>query len=82
MATFVLVDTNAGEDALFATLARDLGDDRVTRQRLDLGDVEVRGEIGRILFERKSWNDLVSSLRDGRYGTLSSIYLFRGGFFY
>jgi hypothetical protein len=65
--TAVLVDTNAGEDALFATLARDLGDDRVVRQRLDLGDVEVRGEFGRILFERKSWADLASSLRDGRY---------------
>lgn len=66
MAT-VLVDSNPGEDALFSTLSRDLGDGRVTRKRLDLGDVEVRGEIGRILFERKSWNDLVSSLRDGRY---------------
>jgi ERCC4-type nuclease len=67
MATSVLVDTNAGENALFATLVCDLGKDLVTRKRLDLGDVEVRGEIGRILWERKSWNDLVSSLRDGRY---------------
>lgn len=65
--TTVTVDSNPGEDALYATLARDLGDDRVTRQRLDLGDIEVRGEIGRIIFERKSWTDLVSSLRDGRY---------------
>ena len=61
------MDTNAGEDALYASLATSLERVQLTRQRLDLGDVDVRGSFGRIIFERKSWGDFVSSLRDGRY---------------
>lgn len=64
----VVVDTNAGEDQLFAGLVGEFGEERVKRERLDIGDVDVRSEaFGRIIFERKSWNDFVSSLRDGRY---------------
>jgi ERCC4-type nuclease len=67
MAT-ICVDTNAGEDPLFAGLVGEFGEEYVKRQRLDIGDVEVRSEkFGRIIFERKSWHDFVSSLRDGRY---------------
>ena len=67
MAT-VVVDTNAGEDALFTGLVAEFGEERVKRERLDIGDVDVHGEaFGRVVFERKSWNDFVSSLRDGRY---------------
>jgi hypothetical protein len=71
MATIV-VDTNAGENGVFAGLLSAFGAERVTRKRLDLGDIEVTGSFGKIVFERKGWNDLVSSLRDGRYGKFSS----------
>ena len=64
----ITVDTNAGEDQLYAGLLEEFGEARVKRNRLDIGDVDVCSEsFGRIIFERKSWNDFVSSLRDGRY---------------
>lgn len=67
MATAV-VDTNAGEDEMFAKLACKLGEERVTRRRLDVGDVLLEHpEHGSVAIERKSWEDLASSLADGRW---------------
>jgi len=37
----VLVDTNSGEDALFAGLKGQFGES-VVRERLDIGDVQVK----------------------------------------
>ena len=75
----VVVDTNPGEDALFeALLKHTVGDDKpvqaradVRRQRLDVGDVRVSATDGdgdgmAVVFERKTWADLASSICDGR----------------
>lgn len=63
----IVVDTNAGEDRVFARLHEMLGSEVVHRQRLDVGDVEVRGPDGTtICVERKTWADLSASICDGR----------------
>ena len=63
----VVVDTNAGEDEVYRRLAAKLGEDTVSRRRLDVGDVLLEdAERGLIIVERKSWADLQSSLADGR----------------
>jgi ERCC4-type nuclease len=62
----IVVDTNPGEDNVFAALVRELGD-VVKRERLDVGDVHIKTEHGTIIVERKRWNDLQSSLNDQRY---------------
>lgn len=66
MAT-VLLDTNAAESPLLAPLAELLGGDAITRRRLDIGDVHVVHGDTTIIVERKTWGDLVASLRDGRW---------------
>jgi ERCC4-type nuclease len=64
----ITVDTNAGENTLFDKLVQLRGDSQTRRERLDLGDIKVTLENGKVLLlERKSWSDWVSSLRDGRY---------------
>ena len=65
--SLVFVDTNPGENALFASLVRELGGDVVKRQRLDIGDVHLVTPHGKIIVERKRWGDLQSSLNDKRY---------------
>lgn len=73
------VDTNAGENQLFTELQK-LAPQTI-RQRLDVGDVvvtipsptttadacETVGSATTLVFERKSWADFVSSIRDNRY---------------
>ncbi len=61
--SIITVDTNAGEDRLFNGLLRVFGEDRVKRRRLDIGDLDIDGPNGRIVIERKTWNDLCASLR-------------------
>lgn len=78
----ITVDTNSGEDAVFAALP-DLEDGVVyRRQRLDVGDILVEGVTGvtgvvegddekqeeppRVCIERKTWADLCASICDGR----------------
>lgn len=65
----VTVDTNAGEDAVFAALS-ETGIDGfdIRRQRLDVGDVRISlGSDGlTVVLERKTWADLASSICDGR----------------
>lgn len=56
----VLVDTNTAEDRLAALL-------QAGRERLDVGDVRVETDDEAIVFERKTWSDLASSIVDGRY---------------
>jgi ERCC4-type nuclease len=64
----ITIDTNAGENPLFEKLKRELGAAAVERRRLDVGDVQIVAEGGEaIIVERKTWLDLASSLRDGRY---------------
>ena len=67
----IVVDTNAGEDALYKALSSALGDTAVVRRRLDVGDVLLQhaapeGERA-VTIERKTWLDLHKSLIDGRY---------------
>ncbi len=66
----IKIDTNGGEDALAEFISTKSTDGtKVTRERLDVGDVRVEalssGEV--LVIERKTWADLQSSLRDGRY---------------
>ena len=63
----IVVDTNPGENGVFASLVSALGPEKVTRQRLDIGDVHLQVPGGRIVIERKTFSDFVSSLRDARY---------------
>jgi ERCC4-type nuclease len=64
----ITVDTNAGENGLYESLKAELGEDAVQRQRLNVGDVQITTETGEaVIVERKTWHDLASSLRDGRY---------------
>ena len=65
----IVVDTNAGEDALYKALSSALGDTAVVRRRLDVGDVLLQhaapeGEMA-VIIERKTWLDLHKSLIDG-----------------
>jgi ERCC4-type nuclease len=62
----ILVDTNAGEDRVFARLQATV-EGVVARQRLDVGDVEVRSGEASIVVERKTWADLAASICDGRF---------------
>ena len=64
----ITVDTNAGETALYEALKEELGEEAVQRLRLDVGDVQISTQTGEaVIIERKTWHDLASSLRDGRY---------------
>lgn len=62
----VVVDTNSGEDFIFDKLGAKLGEARVSRRRLDVGDVHIACDGRLLIVERKSWADLQSSLTDGR----------------
>ena len=61
----IYVDTNSGENVLFETLCE--LSNNVTRKRLDLGDVCAELTDYRLVFERKTWPDLSSSICDGRW---------------
>jgi len=70
----IKIDTNSGEDGLAGHIqSKATGSTFVVgRERLDVGDVRVTiatpdVAIDTLLFERKTWADLQSSLRDGRY---------------
>jgi len=64
--TSIVVDTNAGENLLHDTLKAVFP--QVARARLDVGDVLVSApSFGTLVVERKSYEDFVASLRDGRY---------------
>ena len=65
----IVVDTNAGETALYSALVQRFGAEQVERRRLDVGDVMLTsGSSGDVLLvERKTWPDLAKSLSDGRY---------------
>ena len=65
----IKIDTNGGEDGLaqFIT-AKATETVTVERERLDVGDIRIEVPSGEIVvIERKTWADLQSSLRDGRY---------------
>ena len=65
----IVVDANAAESFLYealqeATLPQGT---QLRRQRLDLGDVQIRlGDLN-VLIERKTWSDWKQSITDGRY---------------
>ena len=63
----ITVDTNPGEDGVYAALVAAVGEEKVSRQLLEVGDVLLHVPGGRIVLERKAWGDLVASLRDSRY---------------
>ena len=63
----IVVDTNAGETALFQALVRRFDASTVTRRKLDVGDVMLVADAGTVVVERKTWLDLAKSLTDGRY---------------
>jgi ERCC4-type nuclease len=63
----IVVDTHAGETALYAALVRLFDDATVTRRKLDVGDVMLVADAGTVYVERKTWLDLASSLIDRRY---------------
>lgn len=63
----IVVDTNSGENGVHAGLVEKFGEQVVKRERLDIGDIRLDTPTGRILLERKTFADYVSSLRDKRY---------------
>ena len=63
----IVVDTNAGETALFQALVRRFDASTVTRRKLDVGDVMLVADAGTVYVERKTWVDWAKSLSDGRY---------------
>ena len=65
--SMIVVDTNAGESALYEALVRRFDGSTVQRRRLDVGDVMLVAEAGTVYVERKTWLDLASSLIDRRY---------------
>lgn len=68
MACVVTVDTNPGEDFLFESLSSKFkGGGKVVRSRLDVGDVQIEKGSVKLVIERKTWQDMRSSLSDGRY---------------
>ena len=65
--SMIVVDTNAGESALYEALVRRFDGSTVQRRKLDVGDVMLVAEAGTVYVERKTWLDLASSLIDRRY---------------
>jgi len=69
----IKIDTNSGEDTLaqFVTAGAATTGIQVVRECLEVGDVRIEVTAGAsssvLLIERKTWSDLQSSLRDGRY---------------
>ena len=65
----IKIDTNGGEDSLAQFITAKAPENvTVSRERLDVGDVRIEAPSGGIVvIERKTWADLQSSLRDGRY---------------
>ena len=61
----IVVDTNPGEDHVFQHLERI--SHNVIRRRLDVGDVQATIDDKIVVFERKTWSDLASSICDGRW---------------
>jgi ERCC4-type nuclease len=70
MTTIVTVDSRPGENGLYGYLQEMMADDMAVtldRSTLEIGDVRIISGNRTILIERKTWADLCSSLRDGRY---------------
>jgi hypothetical protein len=65
----IVVDTNAGENALYEALVRRFDESTVTRRKLDVGDVVLSAESGTVVVERKTWLDWAKSMTDGRYNS-------------
>jgi hypothetical protein len=51
----VVVDTNAGETAVFEALVTQLGAGVVLRERLDVADIHLHVPGGLMVVERKTW---------------------------
>lgn len=72
----IYVDTNANEDDLASEFVQVIEQKnilknmdvefQVKRKRLDVGDIEVVYADGRLVFERKTWEDLRASIIDTR----------------
>ena len=69
MAGSIVVDTNAGENALYEALVRRFDGSTVQRRKLDVGDVMLVAEAGTVYVERKTWLDWAKSMTDGRYNS-------------
>ena len=69
MAGSIVVDTNAGESALYEALVRRFDGAVVQRRKLDVGDVMMVAESGTVVVERKTWLDWAKSMTDGRYAS-------------
>ena len=69
MAGSIVVDTNAGESALYEALVRRFDGAVVQRRKLDVGDVMMVAESGTLVVERKTWLDWAKSMTDGRYNS-------------
>ena len=69
MAGSIVVDTNAGESALYEGLVRRFDGATVQRRKLDVGDVVLSAESGTVVVERKTWLDWAKSMTDGRYAS-------------
>ena len=65
--SMIVVDTNAGESALYEALVRRFDGSTVQRRKLDVGDVMLVADAGTVYVERKTWVDWAKSLSDGRY---------------
>lgn len=64
----ITVDTNSGEDAVFAALERGCPEGAtLERRRLDVGDLCVEDAGVQVIIERKTWADLAASVCDGRF---------------
>ena len=61
----IIIDSNHAETFMF----QEILDANITveRQRLDVGDVILSFEDSDYIIERKTWNDLISSICDGRW---------------
>ena len=54
-------------DSREAALLQDLGDEGCEKEFLVLGDIVFSDDTRELIVERKTWNDLWSSIQDGRY---------------
>ena len=69
----MIIRVDNREKDLFMNMQKIIGDNILEIKQLDLGDIIIydNEENEKLIIERKTWNDLAASIKDGRYAEQS-----------